>query len=64
MGEDTYGINRDTIERIVDEIAEVANLGVEVAVVIGGGNIFRGFAPALRTWTARRRTTWACSRPS
>ena len=46
MGEDSYGINRATIERIVDEIAEVANLGVEVAVVIGGGNIFRGVAPA------------------
>ena len=46
MGEDTYGINRPTIERIISEIAEVAALGVEVAVVIGGGNIFRGMAPA------------------
>ncbi|MGQ0522136.1 MAG: UMP kinase [Betaproteobacteria bacterium] len=45
MGEDSYGINRTTIERIVDEIAEVVHLGVEVAVVIGGGNIFRGVAP-------------------
>ena len=46
MGEDTYGINRATVDRIVGEIAEVVNLGVEVAVVIGGGNIFRGVAPA------------------
>lgn len=46
MGEDSYGINRPTIERIVSEIAGVAELGVEVAVVIGGGNIFRGVAPA------------------
>ena len=46
LGEDTYGINREIIERIVDEIAEVVHLGVEVAIVIGGGNIFRGFAPA------------------
>ncbi len=45
LGDDAYGINRATIDRIVDEIAEVANLGVEVAVVIGGGNIFRGVAP-------------------
>ena len=45
MGEDSYGINRDTLDRIVGEIAEVVNLGVEVAVVIGGGNIFRGVAP-------------------
>ncbi len=46
MGEDSYGINRDTIERIVDEVKEVVELGVQVAVVIGGGNIFRGVAPA------------------
>jgi uridylate kinase len=46
MGEDSYGINRDTVDRIVGEVADVVNLGVEVAVVIGGGNIFRGVAPA------------------
>ena len=46
MGEDSYGINRTTIERIISEIADVVALGVEVAVVIGGGNIFRGMAPA------------------
>jgi len=46
MGDDQYGINRATIERIVAEIKSVAELGVEVAVVIGGGNIFRGVAPA------------------
>jgi uridylate kinase len=42
MGDDSYGINRHVIERIVAEIAEVNQLGVQVAVVIGGGNIFRG----------------------
>ena len=46
MGEDSYGINRATIERIISEIAGVVGLGIEVAVVIGGGNIFRGMAPA------------------
>jgi uridylate kinase len=46
MGEDSYGINRGTIDRIVAEVAEVAKLDVELAVVIGGGNIFRGIAPA------------------
>jgi len=45
MGEDVYGINRATIERIVGEIAQVVSLGLEMAVVIGGGNIFRGVAP-------------------
>ncbi|HEY7005344.1 MAG TPA: uridine monophosphate kinase, partial [Sphingomicrobium sp.] len=42
MGDDSFGINRATIERIVGEIAQVAALGLEIAVVIGGGNIFRG----------------------
>ncbi len=46
MGDDSYGINRDVIERIVGEIREVVQMGVEVAIVIGGGNIFRGVAPA------------------
>ena len=44
MGADPYGINRDTIVRIVGEVAEITRLGVQVAVVIGGGNIFRGVA--------------------
>nr|WP_314899445.1 UMP kinase [uncultured Deefgea sp.] len=46
MGDDSYGINRATIDRIVQEVKEVVDLGVQVAVVIGGGNIFRGVAPA------------------
>ncbi|WP_028451188.1 UMP kinase [Chitinilyticum aquatile] len=46
MGDDSYGINRATIERIVQEVKSVVDLGVQVAVVIGGGNIFRGVAPA------------------
>lgn len=44
MGDDAFGINRATIVRMVGEIAEVTRLGVQVAVVIGGGNIFRGVA--------------------
>ena len=46
MGDDAYGINRATIDDIVAQIKAVVDLGVEVAVVIGGGNIFRGVAPA------------------
>lgn len=46
MGNDAYGINRETIDTIVSQIKDVVALGVEVAVVIGGGNIFRGVAPA------------------
>lgn len=46
MGDDAYGINRDTLWRIVNEVKSVADLGVEIGVVIGGGNIFRGMAGA------------------
>ena len=42
MGDDPYGINRGVVERIVAQVKEVAELGVQVGVVIGGGNIFRG----------------------
>ena len=44
MGDDAFGINRATIERMVAEIKEVVETGVEMAVVIGGGNICRGMA--------------------
>jgi uridylate kinase len=44
MGDDAYGINRETLSRIVEEIGAVSRLGVEIGVVIGGGNIFRGVA--------------------
>ncbi|GGY25617.1 UMP kinase [Paludibacterium paludis] len=46
MGDDSYGINRQTIEQIVGQIKEVVDLGIQVGIVIGGGNIFRGVAPA------------------
>lgn len=45
MGGDSYGINRATIDQIVSQVKEVADLGVQIGVVIGGGNIFRGVAP-------------------
>jgi uridylate kinase len=46
MGDDAYGINRATITNIVAQVKEIVELGVEVGIVIGGGNIFRGVAPA------------------
>ena len=46
MGDDSYGINHDTINRLAQEIASVRKLGVEVSVVVGAGNIFRGMAGA------------------
>src|SRR5207245_11229020 len=45
-GEQSFGIDSRMIDYIASEIAEVAAMGVEVAVVIGGGNIFRGLDAA------------------
>ena len=48
MGDDAFGINRTTIMRMTEEVAEVVEMGVQLAIVIGGGNIFRGVAPGAQ----------------
>lgn len=46
MGEQEYGLDIKTVERIADEVKTVVELGVQVCLVIGAGNIFRGVAGA------------------
>lgn len=46
MGDQAYGINGDRLKEYAEEIKGVIALGVEVAIVIGGGNIFRGLKGA------------------
>jgi len=48
MGERGYGIEPRVIEEIATEVAEVHRLGVEIALVIGGGNIFRGVSASAQ----------------
>ncbi len=48
MGDRGYGIAAETVDRISAEIRQVHSLGVQVAVVVGGGNIFRGVSGAAR----------------
>ena len=48
QGEKGYGISAEVLETISDEIAEVNKLNIELAIVIGGGNIFRGIAGASK----------------
>jgi uridylate kinase len=48
MGEQTYGIDPAVATQIAKDIAEIQSLGVETAIVIGGGNIFRGIAASAR----------------
>lgn len=46
MGSDAYGINPAVIERLAGDLKTAAATGTQLAVVVGGGNIFRGVAPA------------------
>ncbi len=48
MGSAGYGVDPDTVQEIAQEIARVRDLSVQVAIVIGGGNIFRGVAASSR----------------
>src|SRR6202048_1966638 len=48
MGEQTYGIDPAVATQIAKDIAEIQGMGVETAIVIGGGNIFRGVAASAR----------------
>lgn len=44
MGADKYGINTQVLQAYAEQISQVANMGVQVGIVIGGGNIFRGLS--------------------
>lgn len=48
MGDKGYGIDSKTVEEMALEIRDIVELGVEVAVVIGGGNIFRGVEASVK----------------
>ncbi len=48
MGPQGYGISPEVLGQIAVEVAEVARLGVEVAIVVGGGNIFRGISESAK----------------
>ena len=48
MGDQGYGVDPAVVTRIAEDVAEIRGLGVQVAIVIGGGNIFRGMAGSAR----------------
>jgi len=52
LGSETFGLDLDVVRKIASEVAQVHALGVEVALVIGGGNVFRG-APDSQTTIER-----------
>ena len=48
MGDQQYGVDPKVVAQIADDVNEIQRLGVETAIVIGGGNIFRGLAASAR----------------
>jgi len=46
MGEREYGVDRETIDAVAEEVVDVHETGVEIAIVVGAGNIYRGLAAA------------------
>ena len=64
MGDTPYGIDTNTVQSVAEDIAEIVKSGVELCLVIGGGNIFRGMPEPRRAWNALAPTIWACWPPS
>ncbi len=48
MGDNEFGLDSDTVNRVADDIKEVVDTGIEVCIVVGAGNIFRGVSGAAK----------------
>jgi len=48
MGDQAYGIDPDTVARVAEEVKAAQDTGLQLCLVIGGGNIFRGMAGAAK----------------
>ena len=59
-GERGVGIDIQTVQKIAKEIQEVHSLGIEIALVIGGGNLWRGELLQKQEWTVFRQITLEC----
>ena len=57
MGEQQYGIDPKRLDEYAEEIAAASATGAQIAIVIGGGNIFRGLQGASKGMEA---TIWVC----
>ena len=60
MGDRQYGIDPQRLAEYADEIKQIHDKGVEIAIVIGGGNIFRGVAGLVMEWIECKEITWEC----
>ena len=62
-GDKHFGLDFQVMGQVADVIKQCAAMGVEVGVVIGGGNFWRGVKTARATSSAPAPTTWACWPP-
>ena len=60
MGGRDYGLDEDTIDTLAKELVEVRSDGLELGLVIGGGNITAAWLRLPAGWIVRRATTWGC----
>ena len=63
MGEQQFGIDPAVATQIAKEIAEIQGLGIQTAIVIGGGNLFRGLAASAKGMDRATADYMACSPP-
>ena len=62
LGDREFGTDAGRVQAIAAQLKSVHDRGVEVAVVLGAGNIYRGSRARRQGWTGRPPTTWACWR--
>lgn len=60
MGSKQYGIDEVRLAEYAQQIKEVTELGIQVGIVIGGGNIFRGLSGAGKGFDRVKATRWVC----
>lgn len=59
-GEMGYGLESNVLNSMAEQIAEIVHMGVEVSVVVGGGNIWRGVTGAKRGIDRQQPIIWEC----
>ena len=60
MGDKNFGLDSNVIAQYAKEIKQITEMGVQVALVIGGGNIYRGMNEAESELKEHRAITWEC----
>lgn len=60
MGKQSFGIDPERLSDYAKQIKEVHEMGVQIGIVIGGGNIFRGLSGSQRVSTVSKVTRWVC----